>query len=164
MSVCGHACVHTCILYVYIYMCMYMYTSMCVHINLHDVCITLGKYKMIQFLECSSNNPGVTCPFCIYLLSSPPVPHYPAFHFILPVSHCYSSKCPPVNYGPFIFFQFLCFIHVLYLYCKIWSWDPQMRENIQPLSFWAWVTLLSIIFSSSIHLHVNFTISFFFTD
>jgi hypothetical protein len=37
-----------------------------------------------------------------------------------------------------------------------------MRENIQLLVFWAWLTWLRTIFSSSIHLPANDKISFFF--
>jgi hypothetical protein len=37
-----------------------------------------------------------------------------------------------------------------------------MRENMQPLSFWTWLTSLNMIFSSSIHLPVSDKILFFF--
>lgn len=38
-----------------------------------------------------------------------------------------------------------------------------MRENVQYLPFWVWVTSLRIIVSSSVHLPEDFKISFFLT-
>jgi hypothetical protein len=38
---------------------------------------------------------------------------------------------------------------------------PHMRENIQFLAFWVWLTSLKIMFSSSIHLPASDIISFF---
>jgi hypothetical protein len=37
-----------------------------------------------------------------------------------------------------------------------------MRENMRPLVFWAWLTSLTMMFSSSIHVPTNDKISFFF--
>jgi hypothetical protein len=37
-----------------------------------------------------------------------------------------------------------------------------MRENMQFLASWAWLTSLKMIFSSSIHLPTNDKVSFFF--
>jgi hypothetical protein len=37
-----------------------------------------------------------------------------------------------------------------------------MRENMRFLAFWAWLTSLKMMFSSSIHLFANDKISFFF--
>jgi hypothetical protein len=37
-----------------------------------------------------------------------------------------------------------------------------MKENMQFLDFWAWLTLFKMIFSRSIHLLTNDKISFFF--
>jgi hypothetical protein len=41
-------------------------------------------------------------------------------------------------------------------------YNPPKRENMRFLTFWAWLTLLKMIFSSSIHLLVNDNILFFF--
>jgi hypothetical protein len=48
--------------------------------------------------------------------------------------------------------------YCLHLY---WAYNPHMRENMWPLTFWTWLTLLKMMFSSSIHLPANDKISFF---
>jgi hypothetical protein len=43
-----------------------------------------------------------------------------------------------------------------------WVYNPHMRENMRFLNFWAWLTLLKMMISSSIRLLANDKISFFF--
>jgi hypothetical protein len=43
-------------------------------------------------------------------------------------------------------------------------YNSHMREKIWYSAFWAWITLLKMMFSSSIHLLANDKISFFFVD
>jgi hypothetical protein len=53
----------------------------------------------------------------------------------------------------------LCSIILQHLFCV---YNPHMRENMRVLAFWAWLTSLKMMFSSSIHLLVNDKIWFFF--
>jgi hypothetical protein len=39
-----------------------------------------------------------------------------------------------------MFSWFRWLLHAVYSHLKIWDWEPQMRENIQRLAFWVWVT------------------------
>jgi hypothetical protein len=41
-------------------------------------------------------------------------------------------------------------------------YNLHMRKNMQVLAFWAWLTSLKMMFSSSIHVLANDKISFFF--
>jgi hypothetical protein len=43
-----------------------------------------------------------------------------------------------------------------------WIYNPHMRENMQFLALGAWLTLLKMMFSRSIHLFVNDKSLFFF--
>jgi hypothetical protein len=62
----------------------------------------------------------------------------------------------------------MCFLPLLCEPCPIillhlfWVYNQHIRENRWILSFWAWLTLLKMMFSSSIHLKVNDETSFFF--
>jgi hypothetical protein len=69
--------------------------------------------------------------------------------------------------------QFHYYKHVLYtsvymimfiFVCMFifWIYLLHVRENMWPLSFWNWFTLLNIMSSSSIHLHANNIVSIFF--
>jgi hypothetical protein len=51
-----------------------------------------------------------------------------------------------------------CFCICVYL----WIYLPHMRENIQPLSFWAWLTSLNTMSSNCIHLPSNHMLTSFF--
>jgi hypothetical protein len=44
----------------------------------------------------------------------------------------------------------------------IWNYLPHVKENMWPLSFQTWFTLLHMMFSNSIHMPSNHMISFFF--
>lgn len=67
-------------------------------------------------------------------------------HFLL---YCYSS------YGTFLHSWCLRFLYVAYSHMNICSYEPQVRENMQNLSFWVSVNPLSIVSSSCIHLTAN---------
>jgi hypothetical protein len=64
----------------------------------------------------------------------------------------FSCVCSPLSVWPYP-------IILLHLF---WVYNPHMRENMQFLAFWTWLTLLKMMFSSSIHWLANDKISFFF--
>lgn len=39
-----------------------------------------------------------------------------------------------------------------------WTWESQMRDNLEFFCFWVWVTSLTIVFSLSVHLPACFTL------
>lgn len=57
---------------------------------------------------------------------------------------------------PFSLLWFLWLLQSIYSDLKTWSWDPEIIENMCCLSFWVWVTWLSIIISSSFNSPANF--------
>jgi hypothetical protein len=50
----------------------------------------------------------------------------------------------------------------IYVYIHLIGLASNMRENMQPLTFWAWLILLNMVFSSFIHLPANKINLFFF--
>jgi hypothetical protein len=75
-------------------------------------------------------------------------PSFPKFHRVVPLLlTCSTFECVYDH-------SCVCvLVHLLYLPC--------MRENMQPLSFWAWLTSLHMMSSNCIHLPSNYvTISY----
>jgi hypothetical protein len=77
------------------------------------------------------------------------LPSSPELHRVLPLLQFF----PHVNVYMIMFVFVYMFIFWIYL--------PHMRENMQPLSLWIWITSLNMMISSSIHLLASNIISFF---
>jgi hypothetical protein len=67
-------------------------------------------------------------------------------------------------YGKCIYtHMYVYVIMFVFVYLFIfWIYQPHMKENIQLLCFWTWLTSLNIMISTSIHLPANNIISFLF--
>jgi hypothetical protein len=100
-----------------------------------------------------------TCPYILYLHRYYILSYYwcaiilfsflsfPEFHRVAPLLQTCST------------YEFVC-DHVWFcVYVYLWLCFPHMRENMWPLSFWAWLTSLNMMSSSCIHLlssHMSF--------
>lgn len=89
------------------------YTHMYVFININSCIlhISVGKYKLIWFLEVLLNSLGIICSLSVLLLSWSPSP---LFWFPFHITHALlsSSQSPP---------WFLWLLHVVYSHVRIWS-------------------------------------------
>jgi hypothetical protein len=67
-----------------------------------------------------------------------------------------------INHTPVHVFPLVCDPCPIILLHLLWVYNLHMRENMWFLAFWPWLTLLKMMFSSSIHLFASDKISFFF--
>lgn len=80
-------------------------------------------------------------PSPLLLLSFPPHLKHPLVcTFQLPQHPC--PSLPPTMVLSLLSW-FLWFLQVIDPHLKIWSWEPQIWQNMQSLSSWVWVTSLS---------------------
>jgi hypothetical protein len=86
------------------------------------------------------------------------------FSFIHALSFFSFFPPPLVSSNSPVFGNMLCVYKCIYENACIYNWIclPHMRKNMWPLSFWTWLTLVNMIFSTSIHLLVKDKTSFFF--
>jgi hypothetical protein len=83
--------------------------------------------------------------WCSVILFS--LPSFPEFHSIVPLLQtCFMYE---------FVFDHSCFVHIFIF----WIYFPHMRENMQPLSFWAWLPSLNMMSSNCIHLPSNYMLS-----
>jgi hypothetical protein len=113
-------------------------------------CTCILQPKLIHLYQTSSLLPGhlpiVTCQFKITLLAPLQWAHQQLSSFRFPslsVFLLFNAFCLACDPCPIIL------LHLFRVY------NPHMRENMGFLAFWAWLTSLEMMFSSSIHLLVN---------
>jgi hypothetical protein len=85
-----------------------------------------------------------------YILFS--FPWFPKYHRVVPLL----QTCSTYEFA----YDHVCFCIHVYL----WIYRPHMRENIWPLSFWAWFTSLNMMSSNCIHLLSNHISLFLVTE
>jgi hypothetical protein len=115
-------------------------------------------------------------PFHCFL-SITPIPHFPQFSVHILISSTFTSYgmqnywCSIVLFSSPSFPEFHCYKRSTYefpydhacfcVYVYLWIYVLCMRENMQLLSFWTWLSLLKMMSSNCIHLLSNHIVSFF---
>jgi hypothetical protein len=116
------------------------------------------------FYSISGPSALLSCPFQYFILNPPFFPllfpnQNPASFYLLwlfSFPFCVWVKHPH--------YHFILKLHMVfglyYGYYELWSWYPYISEYIPCVLFYVWVSSLTMIFSSSIHLPANVMKSF----
>jgi hypothetical protein len=112
------------------------------YFNIINLCHSL-------FLSClpivHSERPTITVIFSIYL---------PLSIYICTYIHIYAC----INVCIYMYNHIYIYTHI-YMYIYPYIYLLGLTKNMWPFVFWAWLTLLNMMISSSIHLLANYIIS-----
>jgi hypothetical protein len=112
---------------------------------------SLPIFSSFQYTSLCSLSSQILCFTILLMLFLFSFPSFPEFHIVVPLIQTCSTYEFVYNH--------VCFCAYVYL----WIYLPHMRESMQPLSFWAWITSLNMMSSNCIHLPSNH-MSFLMTE